>query len=76
MAVFMFLNTAALTYSYPPENLKFIVKKKDHLLSHRKHSVPITKVNWLPLFTEMFIVRVIQRNAQMQYVIYFGFLPP
>jgi len=50
--------------------------KKNQFLPHRKHSVLITKSNWLLLLTGEFILRIIQRNSQIHYVICFGYLTP
>jgi hypothetical protein len=75
-AVFTSLNTAALPCSVPTVSFNIHRYKKDQLLPLRKHSVSITKSNWLLLFTQMFILRIIQRNTQMHCVIAFGFLTP
>jgi len=75
-AVFTSQNTAALPCFVPTISFNIYRYKKDQLSPHRKHSVSITKSNWLLLFTQMFILRIIQRNAQMHCVISFGFLAP
>ena len=74
--MFTSLNTAAFPCSVPTISFNIHSYKKDRLLPHRKHSVSIRKSSWLLLFTQMFILRIIQRNAQMHCVISFGFLTP